>query len=85
MSPTFVAKFADGVVTRMSCFCAPDQFDLQRGIKLSQAAYASRTKKEPPPIVEGRFVEPFTDKVIKQYTASECRSGRPSKGTEVRS
>jgi hypothetical protein len=70
-SPTFVARFSDGITTRMTCHCAPDQFDLQRGIKLSRAAYASRTKKEPPPIVEGRFVEPFTDKVIKTYTVAE--------------
>lgn len=71
MSPTFVARFADGVVTRMSCFCELDQYDLARGIKLSQAAYTSRTKKEPPLIIEGRFVEPFTNKVIKQYSVAE--------------
>jgi hypothetical protein len=78
-SPTFMAKFADGVVTRMSCWCEePEQLDLQRGIKLSQAAYASRTKKEPPSIVEGRFVKQFTNEVIKEYTVAELV--RPSEG-----
>jgi hypothetical protein len=70
-SPTFVAKFADGVVTRMSCHCSPDQLDLQRGIKLSEAAYTSRTRKSPPAIAESRFVEPFTDNTIKAYDAAE--------------
>jgi hypothetical protein len=73
-SPTFVAKFADGVVTRMTCHCEPDQLDVQRGIKLSRFAYETRTKKPPPLIVEGRFVEPFTDTVIKAYAAAELRS-----------
>jgi hypothetical protein len=68
-SPTFVAKFADGVVTRMSCYCERGQLDLKRGIKLSQAAYEVRTKKEPPPeIIEGRFVMRFINDVIKEGT-----------------
>jgi hypothetical protein len=66
-SPTFVAKFADGVVTRMTCHPDKDPLDIKRGIKLSQAAYESRTKMAPPLIIEARFVEPFSDIVIQQY------------------
>ena len=31
-SPTFVARFSDGVVTRMTCHCTPGNLDLRRGI-----------------------------------------------------
>jgi hypothetical protein len=65
-SPTFVAKFADGVVTRMTCYPKDAPLDVERGIKLSRAAYESRTKKSPPLIIEGRFVEPFSDVVIQE-------------------
>lgn len=82
-SPTFVAKFSDNISTRMTCHCTPDHLDLARGIKLSKAAYASRTKKEPPPIIEGRFVEPFTDKVIKKYTAAELENGEKAREVEA--
>ena len=55
-SPTFVAKFRDGTVTRMTTHCAPDNLDVLRGIILSRAAYQSRMKgKRPPPIVEACF------------------------------
>ena len=70
-SPTFVAEFADGVVTRMTCHCVLGKLDPQRGIKLSNAAYTSRTGKSPPVIVAARFVEPFTDNVIKTYDSVE--------------
>jgi hypothetical protein len=73
-SPTFVARFADFVVTRLTTHCTRDRLDLQRGVKLAQAAYASRTRKKPPPIIEARFVEPFSDQVIKAYDAAELQA-----------
>jgi hypothetical protein len=42
VGPTFVAKFADGVVTRMSTFTSLEKLDWDRGVRLSQAAYESR-------------------------------------------
>ena len=48
-SPTFVATFEDGVVTRMTVFTTPDNLDVERGKKLARYAYESRTKKTPPP------------------------------------
>ena|SRR2546430_13718153 len=45
-SPTFVATFADGEVTRMSVYHAEGcaTFDLRRGIKLATYAYVARAR-----------------------------------------
>lgn len=77
-SPTFVAEFADGVTTRMTCHCTPDHLDLARGMKLSQAAYESRIGKPPPAIVKARFVEPFSDEAIKSFSRTELETPQPS-------
>jgi len=69
-SPTFVAKFTDGVVTRMTTFCVPSALDLPRGIALSLAAYDSRTGKAPPPIIEAHFELPGGG-VLQRYDAQE--------------
>jgi hypothetical protein len=42
VGPTFVAKFADGTVTRMSTYTTMENPDVARGIRLSMAAYESR-------------------------------------------
>jgi DNA-binding transcriptional regulator YdaS (Cro superfamily) len=42
VGPTFVAEFADGVVTRMSTFTSLEKLDWNRGERLAQAAYESR-------------------------------------------
>jgi transcriptional regulator with XRE-family HTH domain len=47
VGPTFVAKFADGEVTRMSVFSSLENLDWARGIRLSQAAYQSRRTNGP--------------------------------------
>jgi hypothetical protein len=52
--PTFVAKFADGEVTRMTVW-AENKPNLSRGVRLARHAYRSRTGNEPPPIIEARF------------------------------
>jgi hypothetical protein len=46
-SPTFVATFADGEVTRMSVYHADGcaTFDLRRGIRLAMAAYDARARR----------------------------------------
>ena len=54
-SPAFVAVFADGETTRMTVFQAGKTLNLSRGVRLARAAYESRTKKTPPPIVEARY------------------------------
>ena len=67
-SPTFVARFSDGVVTKMTCHCTPGDFDLRRGIVLARLAYRSRMKgKEPPLIAEARFQEFGDGKILREY------------------
>lgn len=45
VGPTFVARFADGQVTRMSCHCESDEkLDWTRGQILAQAAWQSRAR-----------------------------------------
>jgi hypothetical protein len=70
VGPTFVAEFADGVVTRMTTFTSLEKLDWDRGERLSQAAYQSRWRTQyrkrygklypvdppiPPTIVSARF------------------------------
>jgi hypothetical protein len=57
-SPTFVATFADGTTTRMTTFCEGGKLDLGRGVRLSQAAYESRRKQQPPAMTAGHFETP---------------------------
>lgn len=54
-SPTFVATFADGEVTRMTTFQSGKTLDLGRGVRLARAAYDSRMKKKSPPIVRAHY------------------------------
>ena len=73
-SPTFVAEFSDGTVTRMTTHCAEGRLDLGRGIRLAQAAYESRKKQQPPALVKGYFEAPpngSAGKILKTYTAKE--------------
>ena len=44
VGPTFVAEFADGVVTRMSTFTSLEKLDWDRGERLSIAAWQSRRR-----------------------------------------
>jgi len=44
VGPTFVAIFADGAKTRMSCCCSDEKPDWARGEALARAAYASRNR-----------------------------------------
>jgi hypothetical protein len=68
-SPTFVATFVDGVVTRMTVFTTPDNLDVERGKKLARYAYESRTKKTPPAFVKAHFEQGGV--VFKAYSAVE--------------
>jgi hypothetical protein len=55
VGPTFVAKFADGQITRMSTFTSLTDLDRGRGIRLSLAAYESRMRQAAPQISEAWF------------------------------
>lgn len=71
VGPTFVAEFADGVVTRMSTFTSLEKLDVQRGLYLSRAAYESRTKKFPCPIANARFEQ--DGKVLATFVCPELK------------
>jgi hypothetical protein len=69
---TFVALFDDGIVTRMTTFCADGKFDLERGIAMARAAYEKRTGNQPLAIAAAKFVEPgYNDTVLKEYNGKE--------------
>ena len=78
--PTFVAKFADGEITRMTTYCPNGQLDLGRGVRLSRTAYQSRKGKEAPPMIEAQFFEPPHDGreavMLESYSATELAQVR---------
>jgi hypothetical protein len=58
-APTFVAHFADGVITRMTTHTPPVRLDVGHGVALARHAYRARKKLKPgtptPAILEARF------------------------------
>jgi hypothetical protein len=73
VGPTFVARFADGQVTRMSTFTSLARLDVERGIVLARAAWSSRfPATEVPSIVSAHFEQ--DDKILARY---DFRSGAP--------
>jgi hypothetical protein len=79
-SPTFVARFKDGIVTKMTTHCAPGKLDLRRGIVLSRIAYRSRTGNEPPPIAEARFQTPENGELLREYDDKEIADATGAAG-----
>jgi hypothetical protein len=57
-SPTFMAIFADGIVTRMTTHCSEKNLDLGRGVRLARIAYEARVKHEAPELTAGHFERP---------------------------
>jgi hypothetical protein len=65
VGPSFVAKFADGVVTRMSVFTSLEKLDWARGERLSQAAYVSRWRRARR--VRADFIEPVLPVIVAMH------------------
>jgi hypothetical protein len=70
-SPTFIAHFSDGEITRMTTWCTPGKLNVARGVKLAQHAYRSRMGEEPPAIRSARFESNGNGKTLKTYNAKE--------------
>jgi len=77
VGPTFVCEFSDGQVTRMSTFTSLTKLDLERGLRLSRAAYEARARRfhrslppVPPPIVCARFEQ--DGKTLAAYDGGDC-------------
>jgi hypothetical protein len=69
-SPTFVATFADGVVTRLTTFCDNDnKLDMTRGVLLARHAYRQRTGREPVALIKAHFERDGT--TLQAYSAIE--------------
>ena len=66
-SATFIARFADGEVTRLTTHARAGKPNLARGVRLARAAYESRTKRTPPAITEARYES--DGEVLKTYDA----------------
>ncbi len=57
VGPTFVAHWVDGQVTRMSIHTMDEAPDLRRAVRVSFAAYMSRTKEEGLPLLKSGHFE----------------------------
>src|SRR5262249_1009562 len=76
IGPTLVCEFSDGQVTRMSTFTSLTKLDLERGLRLSRAAYEARARRShgslppvPPPIVRAHFEQ--NGKTLAAYDAQD--------------
>ena len=74
-SPTFIAEFADGEVTRMTVFTPLYKLDVGRGVRLAKHAYRSRKGREPPAIVRARFEQ--DGQLLAAYSAVELEEDDP--------
>jgi hypothetical protein len=72
-SPIFIARFADGEVTRMTTYHDGERetLDLKRGVRLARWAYLSRKKQEPPMIEAASFERYGDGKVLATYSAKD--------------
>jgi hypothetical protein len=79
-SPIFCAEFVDGQKTRMTIFTSRAKLDVERGVKLAQYAYESRTHKKPPAIVKAHFED--EGKILQSYVceANELKPLELEKG-----
>ncbi|MGO9049408.1 MAG: hypothetical protein ACLP19_27205 [Xanthobacteraceae bacterium] len=68
-SPTFVARFADGTVTRMSTYCGPGKLDAARGVRIAWAAYESRKKRPAGTIIQAHFER--NGEILQRYAADQ--------------
>jgi hypothetical protein len=80
-SPTFVATFADGEITRMTVHQGRDDgLDVGRGVRLARHAYCSRKRVEKAaPIARAQYEDAETRAVLKTYTAKELAEPVASK------
>jgi len=76
-SPVFVARFADGEVTRMTVCTELAKLDVGRGVRLSRHAYSSRTGKASPAILEACFEAAGGGEILTRYTQDELAKVTP--------
>jgi hypothetical protein len=71
-SPTFIARFTDGEVVRMTTNHDDERktLDLKRGVRLARWAYISRKQQEPP-MIESASFESSDGKTLAAYTSEQ--------------
>ena len=76
-SPTFVARFVDGEVVRMTTYHDDERKtpDLKRGVRLARWAYLSRKKQEPLMIESASFKR--NGETLATYTAEQLAEVKP--------
>ena len=81
-SPTFVATFNNGQVTRMTVHQSRDDgLDIGRGVRLAQHAYCSSMRVEKAaPIARAQYEDHETGAVLKTYTAKELDGAGSGRG-----
>ena len=81
-SPTFIARFVDGEVVRMTTYHDDERktLDLKRGVRLARWAYFSRKKQEPPMIESASFER----SMAKRWQLTPPNSSRRSVSTRER-
>jgi hypothetical protein len=65
MSRPPLCVFEDDEITRLTTYQHGKTLDLGRGVRLAQAAYESRMKKTPPPIVKAHYER--DGEILKSY------------------
>ena len=78
-SPTFIARFVDGEVVRMTTYHDDERktLDLKRGVRLACWAYLSRKKQEPLMIESASFES--EGKMLATYTAEQLAATQEEK------
>jgi hypothetical protein len=76
-SPTFIARFVDGEVVRMTTYHDDERktLDLKRGVRLAHRAYLSRKKQEPLMIESASFER--GGETLATYTAEQLAEVKP--------
>jgi hypothetical protein len=70
-SPTFVATFRDGEVTRMTTFTSRTELDVRRGVRIARHAYQQRKRQAPPAIVKACFEDSDSREILAAYNADD--------------
>lgn len=69
VGPTFVASFADGETVRMSTFTSLQKLDLDRGVRLAQAAWRTRKRAW-----IGQAIKAASDAIERERNENELRA-----------
>jgi hypothetical protein len=70
--PTFCAVFMDGTVVAMTTSAEVEEFDYMRGVKLANAAWCNRHKRDDYPLIQKCWFERNRKKVTQIWNLEEA-------------